>query len=73
VKYNMDDIEEVRLLPFENETMRKIGISEYSVMVTKSSACRADCTAFLTWFIENYPASAQEAKNADTDFWKRFK
>lgn len=34
---------------------------------------KIDCTAFLTLFIENYPSSAQEVKNATPDFWDRFK
>ncbi len=34
---------------------------------------KIDVTAFLTWFIENYPLSAKEAKNADAMFWERFK
>ncbi len=34
---------------------------------------KIDCTGFLTWFIENYPSSASEVKNATTDFWERFK
>lgn len=41
-KYNMDEMEYVRLLPFENETMRKIGISEYSIKIIKPSACKAE-------------------------------
>ena len=34
---------------------------------------KIDCTAFLTWFVEEYPSSALEVKNATTDFWDRFK
>ena len=34
---------------------------------------KIDVTAFFTWFIENYPTSAKEAKNADGEFWKRFR
>ena len=34
---------------------------------------KIDCTGFLTWFIENYPSSATEVKNATPDFWDRFK
>lgn len=34
---------------------------------------KIDVTAFFTWLIEKYPASAQEAKNADEDFWKQFR
>lgn len=38
---------------------------------------KIDCTAFLTWFIENYPASAEQTKIAnatsDATFWQQFK
>lgn len=38
---------------------------------------KIDCTAFLIWFIENYPASAEQTKIAnatsDTTFWQQFK
>ncbi len=34
---------------------------------------KVDYAKFLTWFIENYPASAEETRNADTEFWKRFR
>ena len=34
---------------------------------------KVDCAKFLTWFIENYPSSATEVKNATPDFWDRFK
>jgi hypothetical protein len=36
---------------------------------------KIDCTAFLTWFIENYPASQQETReNQNNDaFWAQFK
>ena len=36
-------------------------------------ATKIDCTGFLTYFIENYPNSATEVKNATPDFWERFK
>ena len=36
-------------------------------------ARKIECTAFLTWFIENYPESAAETKKADEAFWKRFR
>ncbi len=35
-------------------------------------ATKIDCTAFLTWFIENYPQSVEETKKADKEFWERF-
>lgn len=36
---------------------------------------KIDYAKFLTWFIENYPSSAKEAKgrSADDVFWKQFK
>ena len=43
----------------------------------KMLADKIDCAKFLTWFIENYPQSAEETNkanaNGDTEFWKRFK
>ena len=40
--------------------------SEHSLLLKE----KIDCTAFLTWFIENYPASREEAMKADKEFWK---
>jgi len=34
---------------------------------------KIDCAKFLTWFIENYPQSAEQTRNATADFWERFK
>lgn len=34
---------------------------------------KVDCTAFLTWFIENYPESSKLTKEVDKEFWERFK
>ena len=34
---------------------------------------KIDVTAFLTWFIEEYPQSREAAKRADDVFWTRFK
>lgn len=34
---------------------------------------KIDCTGFLTWFIENYPQSAEQTRKADANFWKQFK
>ena len=39
----------------------------------KMLAEKIDCAKFLTWFIENYPAWAEETKKADEAFWERFK
>ncbi len=39
----------------------------------KMLADKIDYAKFLTWFIENYPASAEATRNAGTEFWKRFR
>jgi hypothetical protein len=32
-----------------------------------------DCAQLLTWFIENYPDTVKKVKNADEEFWEKFK
>ena len=39
----------------------------------KMLADKIDCAKFLTWFIENYPASATQTRNADSSFWTQFR
>ena len=34
---------------------------------------KIDYTGFQEWFVENYPASVEQTKKADAEFWKRFK
>ena len=34
---------------------------------------KIDCAKFLTYFIEGYPASVNEVRNADESFWERFR
>lgn len=36
-------------------------------------ADKIDYAKFLTWFIEHYPASVTQSKQADKAFWERFK
>ena len=38
----------------------------------KMLADKIDVSVFYTWFIENYPQSAEMTKKADKAFWKRF-
>lgn len=49
----------------------------YAERRMKMLSDKIDCAKFLTWFIENYPKSADETKkaneNGDTEFWKQFK
>ena len=40
---------------------------------TQMLSDKIDCAKFLTYFIENYPASVEETKAATPEFWKRFK
>jgi len=34
---------------------------------------KVDYAKFLTWFIEHYPASVEETKTANKEFWEKFK
>ena len=34
---------------------------------------KIDCAKFLTYFIENYPQSAEQTRKADVGFWEQFK
>lgn len=34
---------------------------------------KIDCAKFLTWFIENYPGSATQTRNATPEFWTKFR
>ena len=34
---------------------------------------KVDYAKWLTWFIENYPASVADVRAADEQFWARFK
>lgn len=49
--------------------------NEYTQRYKRWIATKIDCTTFFTWFIENYPASAQQTKEnqEDTSFWEQFK
>lgn len=49
--------------------------TEYAQRYKNWIATKIDCTAFLTWFIENYPSSAKETRDnqQNPDFWQQFK
>ena len=34
---------------------------------------KIDCAKFLTWFIEQYPSSIDQTRNANEAFWSKFK
>ena len=65
VKECIDKAEEIASAEFDRETYAK---RHEAWMATK-----IDCTGFLTYFIEGYPATVKEVKNADEEFWRRFK
>ena len=45
----------------------------YSARREKMLSEKIDYAKFLTWFIENYPESVKQSKQADSIFWERFK
>lgn len=64
----------LRLIGGEADGQKATGLrAEFQARRQRMLADKIDVTAFFTWFIENYPTSAKEAKNANEDFWKRFK
>lgn len=65
VKECIDKAEEIASSSFDREAYAKRYKSWLSTKI--------DCTAWLTWFIENYPASVEETRKADSEFWNRFK
>ena len=60
-------VEELVAMP--SDQRRKLWAERQTQMLSD----KVDCAQFLTWFIENYPSSAQEVKNATPDFWSKFK
>ena len=44
-----------------------------AVRRTKMLKDKVDYAKFLTWFIENYPKSADETRSADSRLWEKFK
>lgn len=58
-----------KLMALTEEERKRV----YGERVKKMLEEKVDYAKFLTWFLENYPASAEETKKADKDFWKQFK
>ena len=57
-----------QLLQMDSEERKKTWAERRERML----ADKIDYAKFLTWFIENYPSSAEAVKTADTAFWKQF-
>ena len=47
--------------------------AEWSKKRENLLADKMDYAKFLTWFIENYPSSVEQARNADNRFWDKFR
>ena len=47
--------------------------SRYQTRRQKMLSEKIDYAKFLTWFIENYPASKDESMKGDNEFWERFR
>ena len=60
-------VEELVAMP--SEQRRKVWAERRQTMLSD----KIDCAKFLTWFIENYPSSADQTRKADISFWDRFK
>lgn len=57
------------LLTMGTEPLKAEWAKRRAVLLTE----KIDYTAFLTYFIENYPQSAEQTRKADISFWDRFK
>ena len=62
--------ERVEVLVAMNADKRKETFAERR---ERMLADKIDCAKFLTWFIENYPQSAEKTRKADAEFWKSFR
>ncbi len=58
-----------QLVSMPSEQRRKVWAERRKQML----ADNIDAAKFLTWFFENYPASATQTRNADSSFWTQFR
>ena len=58
-----------QLMAMPSAERRKVFLQRKEQML----ADKIDCAKFLTWFIEHYPESVAETKQADEAFWERFR
>lgn len=58
-----------KLMALTEEERKRV----YGERVKKMLEEKVDYAKFLTWFLENYPASAEATRKADKAFWKQFK
>ena len=58
-----------QLVAMPSEQRRNVWAERQTQMLSD----KIDCAKFLTYFIEQYPSSASEVKNATPDFWTQFR
>lgn len=58
----------MELLNEEPETLAKRMREASKTLLSE----KIDVTGWLVWFIENYPQSIEETRNADAKFWRKF-
>lgn len=58
-----------QLVAMPSDERRKVWAERRKQMLSD----KIDCAQFLTYFIENYPGSATQTRNANEAFWSRFK
>ena len=57
------------LVAMPSEQRRNVWAERRQTMLSD----KIDCAKFLTYFIESYPQSADQTRNANEAFWSRFK
>lgn len=58
-----------KLMALTEEERKRV----YGERVKKMLEEKIDYAKFLTWFLENYPKSAEETKQGDLNFWEKFR
>jgi predicted glycosyltransferase len=71
--YSESENDQIKAIHKGIELLQKPNLKEeWQQKRTKMLAEKIDVTAFLVWFVENYPASVDLTKQ-NPDFWKQFK
>ena len=63
----LDAVKEIVAMP-EDERKKVYGERKEKMLAEK-----IDYAKFLTWYLENFPKSASATKQADADFWEKFR
>ena len=72
--YGISSHEPEKLYEKIKELLQKTDLrEEFQIRRKKMLEDKIDVTAFLTWFVENFPQSQLQTKNATKEFWNQFK